>query len=257
GLPMYYSTEGKTAFIDYEANFVDDSMNLTDEEVTEMLKGWTFMSSGVADRLNKRGFGVFTGVKVEEYNGPHLSGEHIFADNRNIPIQCKTKKITPINESVEVLSEVYHLERGTNKVSMFPAVTKFKNSFGGTSVVFCGTPTAAFHYTEAFSYLCISRKLQLINLLKEAGELPVYYPEDAEIYMKAGDMEDGSLFVAIFNLGFDPIENFPLVFDREIKSLEMLTPEGKRVPAEFTAENGIVRLKDTVYTLQPVILFAK
>ncbi|MBQ0104530.1 MAG: hypothetical protein KBT47_00660, partial [Armatimonadetes bacterium] len=175
GLPMYYSTEGKTAFIDYEANFADDSMNLTDEEVTEMLKGWTFMSSGVAERLNKRGFGEYIGVKVEEYDGPHLSGEHMFADNRNIPVQCKTKKITPINESVEALSEVYHLERGTNKVSMFPGVTKYKNSLGGTSVVFCGTPTAAFQYTEAFSYLCVSRKLQLINLLKEAGELPVYY----------------------------------------------------------------------------------
>ncbi|MBQ0104558.1 MAG: hypothetical protein KBT47_00800, partial [Armatimonadetes bacterium] len=225
GLPMYFGTEGKTAFLDYETDIADTDMNLTDDDIKEMLKGWTFMSSAVADRLNRRGFGDFTGVKVEEYDGPHLSGEIVFADNKKISVQCKTKKIIPTDDSVEALSDVYHLERGTEKISMFPGVTKYKNAFGGTSVVFCGTPTAAFHYTEAFSYLSMSRKLQLTQLLREAGELPVYYPEDAEVCMKAADMEDGSLFVAIFNIGLDPIEEFPLIFDREIKSLEMLTPE--------------------------------
>ena len=232
-------------------------MNLTDEEIKDMLKGWTFMSSGVAEKLNERGFGDYTGVKVEDYEGPHLTAEHIFADDRNIDMQCKTKKLIPAGENVKTLSEVYHLERGKEKIPMFPGVTEYKNPFGGTSVVFCGTPTAIFHYTEAFSYLNISRKLQLINLLKEAGELPVYYPEDAEVYLKAGDMDDGSLFIAVFNLGFDPIENLPLVFDRDITAIEVLTPDGKREPVAFRKENGVINICKTAYTLQPVILFAK
>ncbi|MBQ7256068.1 MAG: hypothetical protein IJS60_00040 [Abditibacteriota bacterium] len=258
GLPMYFSKTGKTAFFDYEFDTkkeVINNLNLTKEEIKEMLKGWTFMSSTCAQIINKMGWTEYTGVMVEDYKGPHVSKEHMLLDNKNIDVQCKAKKLIPINENVEVLSEVYHLEKGINKKVMFPGVTKYKNPLGGTSIVFCGTPTAPFHYTTAFSYLNMSRKLQLTELLKEAGELPVYYPEDAEIYLRAGDMEDGSLFVAIFNIGFDPIPNFPLIFDREISKIEILTKEGKRERIDWTMDDNVCRIDKTVCTLDPVILF--
>ncbi len=262
GLPMYFSKEGKTAFYDYEFDAKKDfppsnKLNLTKEEIKEMLKGWTFMSSKCAKIINDMGFKEYTGVEVEEYTGPHVSGEHILLDNKNIHVQCGAKKLIPINENVEILSEVCHLEKGIINKVMFPGVTKYKNPLGGTSIVFCGTPTAPFHYSTAFSFLSMSRKLQLTELLREAGELPVYYPEDAEIYLRAADMKDGSLFIAIFNLGFDPIENFPLIFDREISKIEILTKAGKREPINWTMDNKVCRIDKTVFTLQPVILFVK
>ena len=70
-------------------------------------------------------------------------------------------------------------------------------------------------------------------------------------------MKDGSLFIAIFNISLDPIEEFPLVFDRNITSIETLTETGERMPIEWTVKDGIYRLNKTVYSLHPLILFAK
>ena len=143
------------------------------------------------------------------------------------------------------------------RVPLFPGVTVYKNSLGGNSIVFSGTPEAKFHYTTAFSFLNESRKLQLINLLSETGNLPVYYPDDSEVYLKAANTPDGALFVAFFNISLDPIEEITLVTDREITSIEALMPDGSYKSVDFCAEGTKLTLDIPASILTPVILIMR
>ena len=138
---------------------------------------------------------------------------------------------------------------------MFPAVTRCKNTKGGDTIVFCGTPDMPFQYYTAFSMLCEMRKNQFISLLSEKGLLPIYYPEDGEIYMRAGLLPNGERMVAAFNLGFDALEDFPLVVTEPVTKVEMLTPDGQRVAVPFTVNGQEIRLQVELRTLLPQIFF--
>ena len=137
---------------------------------------------------------------------------------------------------------------------LFPAVTVFKNELGGTVVTFAGTPMARWHYTTAFSFLCEARKEQLIDLLLDCDSLPVYYPDDAEVYLRAAEMTDGRTFVAIFDISLDPIEGIPLVCSKTVNGVKKLSPDGKWEEVGFTEKDGIITVDTTAYTLDPVML---
>ena len=123
--------------------------------------------------------------------------------------------------------------------------------------MFSGTPKTEFNYMEAFSFLTESRKKQLIKLLDEAGCLPVYYPGDAEVYLKAARCADGSLMVAFFNLGLDPLEEIELTSRAPFETVERLSEDGAREAVAFDEENGRAVIRTPGYTLNPVILFLK
>ena len=83
----------------------------------------------------------------------------------------------------------------------------------------------------------------------------MYYPEDAEVYLRAADMEDGRLFCAVFNLGLDPIDRLTLAADHPVTAIERLLHDGTFAPVAFTTnENGVMTLDLPCYTLDPVVL---
>jgi hypothetical protein len=134
-------------------------------------------------------------------------------------------------------------------------VTGFKNELGGNVFVFSGTPVAPFRIDTAFSFLTYSRKQQLIELLEKSGELVAYYPNDEEIYLKCADMNDGRVFVAVFNIGFDPIERLEICCGFEAKKFAYLTPSGEEAELDFEYIDGKYVLDIACNTLNPVILF--
>ena len=85
--------------------------------------------------------------------------------------------------------------------------------------------------------------------------MPVYYPNDEEVYLKAADMSDGRVFCALFNIGLDPIENMELCIDFEPKSISLLLPNGEEKPLSFKYENGRYILDCNANTLDPVVVF--
>ena len=97
---------------------------------------------------------------------------------------------------------------------------------------------------------------QLIEILRRGGNLPVHYPEDAEVYLRAGYLADGTLFCAVFNIGLDPLEDVPLSVDFRVSRVEMLNAEGERerVPYSYDAD-GTLRVGVPAGILSPVILF--
>lgn len=253
GLPIYFSSApGGAVFLE------EESVNaFSNEELTEMFKGPFFLSSEAARQLNERGFKAYTGVEVQTWTGEHPSFERLHVNGKKTNAQIKIQQLIPSSEQVKAVSAVMHLKDGKQEIPLFPGVTVFDNELGGRSIVFCGTPRTKFHYTEAFAFLSESRKEQLIQLLAACGNLPVYYPEDAEVYLKAGTLADGSLLAAVFNIGLDPLEEIPLVTKREVQGLQRLTAEGHWEDCRWhPAEDSIV-VDTPAYTLEPVVLKIK
>ena len=258
GLPMYYSDkDGGAVFLDGRRDEF-----FSDDEIEKMLSGTTFLAVESAKNLIKRGFGEHLGVDVEEIPSDNKQASlEIILDNGNPSAkQVGLHKLIPNKDGVIPRSMVVATPNGTAslpRIPLFPGVTVYKNSLGGNAIVFSGTPEAKFHYTTAFSFLNESRKLQLINLLSETGNLPVYYPDDSEVYLKAANTPDGALFVAFFNISLDPIDEITLVATREIKSIEALMPDGSYKSVSFRADGNRLTVDIAANVLTPVILIMR
>lgn len=250
GLPLYFSAEEGGAV------FLDDvsADTFTDEEIAGFFKGTLVLSAHAAARLCERGFAPLVGVKTEPWNDKKRASFE-WIDGHKIDCQQGLCRLTPIANGVEVLSHVIHADALGKIEILAPAVTAFDNPRGGCTVVFCGTPDTYFNYICAFSMLNESRKRQFIGILKRRGDLPVYYPGDAEIYLRAGKLETGELFCAVFNLGTDVLDEIELVCENEVRAVEKLNPDGTRSACGFSARNGAVTVKEPAGVLLPVVLF--
>ena len=250
GLPLYFSNErGGAVFLD------DLSVDgFTDDEIKAFFEGTIVLSAVAAKKLNARGFGKYTGVALAEWHGKQISGEIV--NGHHIARQPGLYELIPQADTVEVLSYNYHKPDANTEEPLFPAVTGYQNPSGGYSVVFCGTPDTPFHYAKAFSMLNETRKQQLIEILSRNGDLPVYYPEDAEVYLRAGYLDNGEMLCAFFNLSLDPSDEIVLQSSSSVRSVEMLGADGTRVPCRFRQEaDGKITVDEPALTLAPVILF--
>lgn len=254
GLPLYFSEKiGGAVFLEGE---VDKRFN--DCELKEMLSGTVIMASDTAERLIARGFGEYIGVGIREYTGPTMSGEKILPGGKHCSVQKNAKEIVIERKAAVAASVIYHgYDDGKGLEELFPGSTIYKNSLDGTSIVFAGTPVCEYYYTEGFSFLNASRKEQLVQLLRESGNLPIYYDGDAEMYMRAGRLPGGEMCVVLFNLGFDPIEQPELFSEDDVSELSVLYPDGSLRKCEFIKENGRIIPKLTVEALLPEVLILK
>ncbi len=250
GLPLYFSND------DGGAVFLDDfsADGFSDEEVKNFLKGTLILSAGAAEKLCARGFADYLGVKVSPWGNIVSSGEKIL--NNFSAVQYEKKLLTILGENTKVLSSIVRKNPETGVFEdVAPAVTRLENCLGGEVVVFCGTPDTPFGYNTSFSLLNETRKKQFIDILSKNGHIPVYYPEDGEVYLRAGYLENGEIMVAFFNIGFDQFEEIPVVSAKKVTNVEKLNPDGTRSKCEFKEENGVIYVKEVLNTLMPAVLF--
>ncbi len=253
GLPVYYSSKsGGAAFLTGKAD-----RKYTDEEIKDILKGTVFMSYDTAERLVKRGFKEYIGVDVKEWTGELANKEKIYTTGKFQDSQYKVHELVPISDDVRIESMVYHTVDNENYEELFPGTTVYKNKLGGTAVVFAGTPVAPMTYQDGFSFLTYSRKQSLIKMLKESGNLPIYFDGGEEMYVKSGKLPSGERLLAFINIGFDPVEEIRLGGDLPIKKASYLTPDGKLKKVKIRKENGKIIIKKGINTLDPVILIVK
>ena len=231
----------------------DFDKGYTDGEILEMLKGTLFLDATALGRLNGRGFTRYTGVNVREWTGVHTSYEK-FNNGCVCNVPVGVKELVPLNDQVRTFSTVCHLAGGKYEQVLFPGVTLYRNELGGTVVVACGTPDTEFHFTTAFAFLTESRKQQFAEILKETGNLPIYYSGDAEVYMKTARTADGKRFCAIFNIGLDILDDLPLTTDEKVTKVQILQKDGSFADCNFEKTADGVVLNTPVYTLMPVIL---
>ena len=254
GIPFYFSDENSgSAFV--EGDIIRD---MTANQIDELFKGSVFISSDAAKDLCDKGYGNLLGVSVSEWNKGTVSGETF---DGTIYYTCqkqnKIKDLTSLSENTKVLSHNY-LKVGTEAKILSPAVTEFVRDDGKLSIVYSGSPEAKYVYYEGFAFLNETRKKQFIELLKKAGTLPIYYPGDNEICMRSGYVNDGRLLCALFDLGYDPMDNISLYLEKEPVEVQMLNKDGlySNVPFEKgSADTYVVNTK--IEPLYPVILLIK
>lgn len=253
GLPMYFSKEiGGVTFMEGAAD-----RQYTDEALKKLLSGTVVLAADTAKRLGDRGFGDLIGVDVCDWEGEMPRCE-ILTDGGQTGTPGNVKHLIPRNVQdgdLEISSMLYRSQDDANFTPVTPGVTVFKNSLGGTVITFCGTPDVPFTLGPTFGLLNETRKKQIVSLLKASGNLPVYYPDDNEVYMRAADMPDGGLFAEVCVLGLDPLEEITLVTEKEASRVEKLMPDGSRKVCAFEKDGEKIVIKEEAGTLDPVILF--
>ena len=251
GIPMYFSSvPGGATFMDGPADAY-----MTDEEIREIFKGTVFLASDTAKRLIDKGYADCLGVSVQKWAGANPSGEIVNEKGNIASAQCKICSLTPENNDVKAESMVFHLKDGKTRQMLFPGVTSYKNPLGGTSIVFSGTPKTNYNIIEAFSFLSESRKEQIVRLLKENGGLKVYYPGDAEVYLRLGKTNGNAYMCVLFNLGLDVIDEIELCTDFDVKRISKMMPDGTEKDAAFKKEGELIRIHECANVLDPVVLF--
>ncbi len=255
GIPFYFSERCEKASF-FEGEIV---RNMTDDQIEKFFGGSVFLSVEAAEVLIARGYGHLIGVDIKEKpEGMIVSGETF---DGTIEIICSSQKkqkiIEPLSDSVKVLSSAFFKANGKAE-PLFPAVTKFDRGDGRFSVVYCGEPKTEFTYTDAFSFLNETRKAQFIELLRDAGVLPVYCESDNEVCMRAGYIKDGSLLTALFNLGFDPEEKICYWLEKEPISAEILDKDGSLKSVSFKhLGNNIYQFDAKAEPMYPVFMLIK
>ena len=253
GLPIYFEggCDGTGAcFFDRKRD-----AGFSNEELLEFFKGKVVLDAPAAMRFIERGFGKYLGVDVRPYpeNARPASGELLGAAGASKALP-HLHELIPLSKDVKICSEVYHLRDGIYKDILFPGVTSYKNELGGTTVVFSGSANFNHSLVHAFGWLNESRKRQIVNILSDLGELPIYYPDDAEVLLKAGQTKDGKLLCAVVDVSLDPIEEFPLVIKREVSSVKKLMANGEYEKVDFTRNGDTYTLSVTANVFDPLIL---
>lgn len=251
GIPMHFSPEGEGVY--YFDGAIDE--HFTDEQIREFLSGRLVADAQSAKRLIARGFGKELGVDVRERKptDKNASAES-YPGGAVSKAPYKTHELVPLSDKTLPLSEIYHLRDGKYKEPLYPGATLYKNDLGGSVAVFSGDTAFPYDLVNAFGFLCEARKTQLIKLMSTLGALPVCYPDDAEVFMKAAKTKDGRLFCALLNLSLDAIERLPLLTESRLISAERLTPEGTYEPVSYRSEGNRNELDITATPYEPVVL---
>ncbi len=254
GLPFYFSNTVRGCVFMAEA----DAKQFSTEEMEELLKGNLVLSVNGAKEFEKNGFGKHLGVEVKAWEGILPTGEIICKNNKKFEAQPDFKQLVPKDSRVEVLSYAFRYKENGEAEKLFPAVTMFKNKLGGNIIVFCGEPRSTGKFEQVmFSYLNEARKEQLADILEKTENLPAYYVGDEEIYLRAGNKQNGEMLVSVINIGFDNTENICLKINKKITKARMLNSNGEYANVEFAQCNNIYTFNIPAKTLTPVILNLK
>ena len=254
GLPFYYGD------VNDSAAFVEGSLvsKMSDEEIEKLFEGSVFADGPAAYQLCKRGFGKYLGVEVSPNEGNFISAETF---NGEVNSYCTSQKNTHIlnvtDKDTEVISNNFRKIDGKAEI-VSPAVTVKTRENGKITVTYCGTPKAYFDYMEGFAFLNETRKKQFISLFKRAGVLPVYYPGDNEILLRAGKIKDGRMLTAVYNLSYDPLEEIELYLENAPEEIKLVNTSGEEVPVCFESKGNSMYVIDAkAEPLYPVILIIK
>ena len=251
GLPFYFTNEPAAAtFI--ESDIVPD---MTDAEIRAMLDGGSvFATAEAAADLAARGFGNEVGVSVTTFEKPPIGESFDGTLGETGTVQKNSRRLVPNDERTETLSWCYR-KNGVDIELLAPAVTALARDGGRHTFTFSGDPKSNFFYAEGFSFLCESRKRQLIGLLRRAGALPIYAAGDNELYLRAGYLTDGRMLAFLLILGYDPEEGPTLYLEKAPKRILRLEPDGSYADLAFTPiGDGFYTLDATVEPMYPLIL---
>jgi hypothetical protein len=238
GLPCNYAR-----MPDLPAMMTGEDMDVfSDDDLRRLLRNGLLLDGPAAEALTRRGFAEDIGVRAEGWRGPGVSAERW--GTVILSRDARYSRLEPIAPVVRIHSTLLHRKSGVSEDAseVGPAVTLFENAAGGrVAVLAAGTGYRNTLTDPGLSFYDEDRKRELVELLAFVcgGPIPLYYPGDAEIYLKLRRFADGSYLLAVFNLGHDPLETIPLVAAQPLVRVERLAPDGEWL--ETAIDGGCLR----------------
>ena len=206
GLPIYFSKkpEGTVALAAEQVNI------LSDDEIKVLFKHNVILDSGAAIAMTKRGFADLCGCSAEPWNLDSVSFEQ--EDGHEIMAYYgKTlAQLRPAN-GTQVLTNLYHRSFvfDADKKKLAPGIVLYEKP-DGTSVITFAQEYGALDGFRSFGMLNETRKNLIARYFQKLNALPVWYPDDAEILLKAAILPDGSRIAVALNIGLDTLDELPL-----------------------------------------------
>ena len=206
GLPFHFSKKpgNAVALSALQINI------LSDDEIKELFKRNVLLDGGAAIALTKRGLSALCGCSAEPWNLEHVTFEQ--EDGHEImPFNNSGIALLRPENGTHVLTNLYHRSFifDPNQRKLAPGAVLYEKP-DGTSVI-----TFAHEYgwndgLRSFGMFNETRKQLLSKCLQKLNAAPVWYPEDAEILLKAALLPDGSKIAVALNIGLDTLDELPL-----------------------------------------------
>ena len=199
------------------------------------------------------------GVKVERVAQPTSALEDLTNSAINGPManlktpSSRTFEII-LKEGAEALShyKVIYDCSSSNGERMGIAAAAFENSAGGKIAVF------AANVSDGKNMMHSSRKKMFESIFEWFGGFPITYTADAEMFLRAGELGDGSILAHFLNLGLDPLDTLEVRIKGSVSRIEKLNPNGEWNRVKFEAEpGGICKIDTGCETMLPVVLRIK
>ena len=215
---------------------------LSDAELEAIFRGKVLVDGYAALTLTERGLSRLLGAKAERTK-PLYNFERDAASGVDYPFSRKdvTPQLTPLVKGARTLTELcYSPYSGSPDVkAVAPGALALTNALGGRVVV-----TA--YFANGFAWEMPQsdvRKAWLLRLLGELGWNDFTALADQDVTLLKRTAADGSTLLALFNLGFDPLESVRLRVPAAVVSVERLDAHGVWRPVDFVAKAGEVEVK--------------
>ncbi len=259
GLPVNFVKSGKNPAM-INAN---DLKLFSDTELKKQLSLGMALDGGVALELCKRGYGKYLGVNITPYKTHNINGEIISDDPINGDLKGKLCsgvatvifKLEPISSKTRVLSNFiskkFSQDDRKNFIISSPACTIFENELGGKVIVYASTVGNRSGWN---TYMRYPRKDFILRAFNSVQPFKVWYPYDAEMYVKSGTLKDGSELVGLFNFGWDILDKVELAFSQKPTSVEILNKQGKWEKSDFSIEEGVMKVNRALEPMYPIVL---
>ena len=206
GLPIYFSKKpGSTVALSALQINV-----LSDDEIKKLFKHNALLDGSAVIALTKRGLSNLCGCTAESWPLEHVTYEQ--ADGQEImPFNNSGIALLKPAEGTQILTNLFHRSFifDANQKKLAPGAVLYQKN-DGTSVI-----TFAHEYgwndgLRSFGIFNETRKQLFIKCLQKLDVMPIWYPDDAEILLKAAILPDGSKIAVALNIGLDVLDELPL-----------------------------------------------
>ena len=252
GLPIYFSKKpGNTVALSALQINV-----LSDDEIKELFKRNVLLDGGAALALTKRGLADLCGCTAEPWSLEHVTYEQEDG-NEIMPFSNSGIYLLKPAHGTTVLTNLYHRSFifDTNQKQLAPGALIHEKPNGTTVITF------AHEYgwndgLRSFGMFSETRKQLFVKCFQKLDAIPAWYPDDAEILLKAAILPDGSKLVVALNIGLDTLDELPLLGAwTKTDAVSQLSSDGEWRPVATTRRHdGALTIQKSLKSLDFILL---
>ncbi len=250
GIPIAYDEAGGNGVFALNKDIVGV---LSDDELTALFKRNVLIDSEAAKLLDKRGFGKYMGVRVNDDPSFFFQAEH--QDGMISPTwlmwDASAAELVCLSDKTHVASWCMDTGLMSEAKRISPCMTYFTNELGGRVVTLAWSSNM-----PNYKILKNERRRILLDALDflNGGMFEMSLETLHQAIVRHGKLTDGRELLAMISLALDEEPQIRLRKASCPKSVEKLLPDGRWASASFTHENGVLIVDEPLTCCKPVAL---